>query len=175
MTRQPEQDVGKDADAIVVLGCRVHEGQPRGALLRRLTRAQAVRHSCPELPLIMSGGKAWDGAREADVMARWWTRRFENAQPPLVDLDSMTTKENAYWVGQICRRLGYRHIVLVTCDFHMPRARALFVRQGLRVTEARAPHRRTLLATARLVLREWAARALGPFEGWRPGGEQRPK
>jgi uncharacterized SAM-binding protein YcdF (DUF218 family) len=120
----------------------------------------------------MSGGKAWQGVREADAMARWWIHALRDPSAPHVDLDSTTTKENAYWVGQICKGLGYRHVVLVTCDFHMPRARALFVRQGLVVTEAKAHHRRTLLASAKLVLREWGARSLSPFEHFRPGGKR---
>lgn len=169
MTGDPEQNVGKDAEVIVVLGCRVHDGEPQGALLRRLLRARAVHQRFPHLPLIMSGGKAWQGVREAEAMARWWIHEHQDPCQPHVDLDSTTTKENAYWVGQICERLGYRHIVLVTCDFHMPRARALFVEQGLVVTEACAHHQRTLLASAKLLLREWGARALGPFEHWRQG------
>jgi uncharacterized SAM-binding protein YcdF (DUF218 family) len=154
---------GPAKEVIVVLGCRVHKNAPSAALERRLRRAWRLSEERPELLVILSGGRKWDGRSESDVMFNWWT-----AQPaphtPLCENRSLTTRQNAQQVAELCRSQGVHHVHVVTCDFHIPRAMALFRDQGLSVTAhpAASPHRGWL--RFRLQLREWGARLVAPFD-----------
>lgn len=112
----------------------------------------------------MSGGRAWDGAREADVMAAWWRRHQHDDPKLLLERESQTTRQNALRVGQLCREMGYGHVVLVTCDFHMARARRLFESEGLIVSVSPAIKSRSWAERAKLRLREWGAYELGRWE-----------
>jgi uncharacterized SAM-binding protein YcdF (DUF218 family) len=153
----------KPVELIVVLGCRVDKGEPKGALERRLLKAAELSRSNPHLPVLMSGGKSWSGVKECDAMKKWWFAHAAAGSFVLTEAESETTRENAAHVAILCEQLGYRHAVLVTCDFHMSRARALFQKFGLRVTDApsKGPRKRT--TRLRLLLREWGARALDPW------------
>jgi uncharacterized SAM-binding protein YcdF (DUF218 family) len=153
--------------AIVVLGCRVTESRPGVALTRRLERAVLAQKQYPALPVILSGGRKWAGASESEVMHAWWQNSGALSSALITEDSSLTTRQNAAEVARLCEKLGYRHIVLVTCDFHMARAARLFRRQGLEVTCAPAHKRRALTERLRLTLREWGAEILGYFEGWR--------
>lgn len=147
--------------ALVVLGCRVSEGRPSEALLRRLRRAHEVQERYEAELVIMSGGKAWGRAREADVMASWWLQtRGETAH---TELRSSTTYTNALEVAKILTERGIRQVGLVTCDFHMARAAGHFRRRGFIVTEFAAPSSHTVGMRLRLLLREWGAARL---EAW---------
>lgn len=152
--------------AIVVLGCRVTERRPGAALTRRLERGIAAQRQYPTLPVILSGGRKWDGASESQVMQAWWQDAGALPATLLTEDSSLTTRQNAAEVARLCEKLGYRHIVLVTCDFHMARATRLFRRQGLVVTRAPAQKERALMERVRLSFREWGAEILGHFEGW---------
>ena len=52
---------------------------------------------------------------------------------------SLTTRGNALFTTRLLRRMGVRRVRLVTCDWHMPRAVALFQRERLDVDAVPAP------------------------------------
>lgn len=153
-------------DAIVVLGCRVVRGQPGAALKRRLQTAAEVHRSLPQLPVIMSGGKSWDGFHESQVMSTWWSAHGHLSSALYTENDSLTTRENALRVAELCARLGYCTIALVTCDFHMKRASRFFARQGLQIRAFPADSGLRPLGRMRLRLREWGAGILGEIDSW---------
>lgn len=97
-------------------------------------------------------------------MERWWSENEGNGIL-ITEEKSLTTRQNAREVGRLCREMGYRHVVLVTCDFHMPRARRLFESQGLRVTSSPARVERSIWERWRLSFREWGAAQLSRWEG----------
>lgn len=147
-------------DAIVVLGCRVRDGKPGAALERRLRAAAQAHERHPRLPIIMSGGRTWSGHQESEVMSAWWRKHHPESESVLREKVSMFTKENAELTAQLCRDLGYRHIILVTCDFHMARAERLFKKEALYVTSCEAVFSRSKFQNLRLQMREWGARLL---------------
>lgn len=153
-------------DVVVVLGCRVVSGGPGAALERRLKTAAEMHRTLPGLPVIMSGGKSWDGFQESQVMAAWWRAEGRETAALFAENDSHSTRENALRVAELCARLGYRHVALVTCDFHMKRARWLFARQRLQVTAIPADSGLRPLGRLRLHLREWGAAVLGEIDSW---------
>ncbi len=153
-------------DVIVVLGCRVVKGRPSRALSRRLRRAQELCRVHPDKPIIMSGGKAWNGVQESSCMAQWWHEEGLSSERLWEEAESMTTRENARYVAELCERLGYRHIALVTCDYHVKRAQRLFLSERLKVTAVPAQTQLTRWARWRVTLREWGADILGRIQAW---------
>lgn len=94
--------------------------------LERLALAARV-HRATGLPILVSGNGA--GALMADCLR-------EDFQVPVrwIEPDSHNTAANAERSASLLRADGFRHVVLVTHAWHMPRSAAAFRRTGLRVT-----------------------------------------
>jgi uncharacterized SAM-binding protein YcdF (DUF218 family) len=128
-------------DAIVVLAGGVRgKGTLRPAhelvdLTRQRTACAAdlfLQGLAPKL--LLSGGDATifgHGPTEASEMKRWAQRLGVPETAILLEDRSRTTYENAVYTKRI---LGDASVLLVTSASHLPRAMALFRKQGLRVT-----------------------------------------
>ena len=84
--------------------------------------------------LVFSGGSSHvfkEGPRDALEMKRWAERLGVPAHAIVTEEHSRTTYENA---TETKRLLGPASILLVTSASHLPRAVALFTKQGFRVT-----------------------------------------
>jgi uncharacterized SAM-binding protein YcdF (DUF218 family) len=124
-------------DAIVVLGCRLRwsvDGRLLGAGGRRVQAAARVwrelGREAPDVKVIASGGRVWGGVVEADALAQELVRAGVPASRVERERLSWSTKENARFVAD---RLAPAHIAVVTCDWHLGRAVALFHAQGFEV------------------------------------------
>ncbi|MDB5803355.1 MAG: transrane protein [Betaproteobacteria bacterium] len=128
--------------AIVVLGGgrglafdaqgRVAEAFPIGGTMDRLfTGARLQRQT--KLPVLVTGGKndGYDPA-EGEMMRDVLLRDF-NVPVRWVEVASRNTVENASMSAPLLRAAGVKTIFLVTNDFHVRRARALFEAQGFAV------------------------------------------
>lgn len=152
-TLQRAQALQGRADAVVlVLGAGVTEGaradggyELKPLTAERLRRGQWWAHRL-QLGLAFSGGRAPSaepGApAEATVVAQ---ALAESGQPPLVwaDDQSPDTRGNAHFSAEQLRRLGTRHVLLVTHAAHMPRALSHFQREAPEVRVLPAPLART--------------------------------
>ncbi len=144
--------------AVVVLGCQIRV-RPRaqgvelvGAAGRRARAAaaasrgftgsgEATRSVTPEgvsvqsetVMVVASGGRTWDGRVEADALADELVRLGVSSDTIVRERASRNTRENARRTAELLRHRSVRHVVLVTCVWHMPRAAALFRREGLEV------------------------------------------
>jgi uncharacterized SAM-binding protein YcdF (DUF218 family) len=162
------------AAAIVVLGCRVEPaGRLSGASGRRAARAARAFHEGIARLLIASGGVRWGGVLEADALCRELVLSGVPRESILLERRSNSTRQNACFVAQLIEeRNGSAHgsvspaeLVLVTCDWHMPRALRCFGWVGLRAVGLPAespgvgPSRR-LVRSASEALSGWADRAL---------------
>ena len=117
--------------AVCVLGCRV--GSP--ALERRvLTAAQAFKDEMSRggrAPIVVAcGGLRWDGISEADAIAELLQESGVPNAKIVRERESRDTFENAAEAAKI---LADKPTVLVTCTWHLPRARLLFERAGVKV------------------------------------------
>lgn len=131
--------------AIVALGCRLHVTAERadaaqfvlrGAALRRADGAVDAYFGWPEEPrplIVVSGGRAWAGLVEADAMAAHIVARGVPVGEVVRERTSHSTRENARYAGALLRLRGIRTVTLVTCAFHMARARRMFELQGFDV------------------------------------------
>lgn len=135
-------DVGEKLDAIVVLGGGIMDkGTLRPTIelsaesrLRTLCGADLYQQGyAPKL--LVTGGDTrifGSGPREAVAMKAWAIRLGVPAEAIVTEDRSRTTYENAVLSKEI---LGDRtSILLVTSANHVPRATALFMKQGFRVT-----------------------------------------
>lgn len=100
-----------------------------GARLARVTR----------LPLLLTGGApdktSAKDISEAQLMSRVLQSEL-HPQARWVEGDSNTTQENAKLSAKMLKKENIHTIYLVTHFWHMPRAKAIFEKEGLRVLEA---------------------------------------
>lgn len=138
--RAPEST---DAQAIVVLAAgRLQEAPEYGdrdipdyIALGRL-RYAAHLHRRTGLPILVTGGEPRPGAASlADAMASALRDDF-GVPVRWAEKRSLNTAENAAFSAALLRQDGIDHVLLVTDAMHMERARTVFQRTGLTVTDA---------------------------------------
>jgi uncharacterized SAM-binding protein YcdF (DUF218 family) len=119
--------VPREADAIVVLGCRSASRQRR-----RVARAVALYRDGRAPLLVLSGGGAGQ-VSEAELMRREAVAKGMPAAALLLEPGSRDTIENARETAALLHARGLREIVLVSDYAHLPRAALLFGLAGLSV------------------------------------------
>ena len=127
--------------AIVVLGCRPYrdggEGGPlKGALARRVREAARLFLRGGAEMVITTGGCRFNGEVEAEAMAGELASLGVPRARIVREMCGMSTRENAAYSVALMRKQGIDHAIVVTCKWHMPRAAALFRREGVVVDEA---------------------------------------
>lgn len=116
------------APVVCVLGCRSRSA----ALERRARAARDLYFSRGARLVVACGGRAWDGIVEADAIARMLRDGGVPEDAIARERCSLDTRDNARFASALLARRGVDAIVLVTCAWHLPRARQLFERAGLR-------------------------------------------
>jgi uncharacterized SAM-binding protein YcdF (DUF218 family) len=130
---------------VVVLGCAVRLDErgrlAPGALSRRLDaaaeayermRAEVSREgNARRLVVVVSGGRRWGAAIEADVMARELSQRGVPESVIVRERCSLSTSGNARFSAAILSRRGIARATVVTCAWHVPRAMGLFSVAGV--------------------------------------------
>lgn len=126
-TPQPEQ-----YDAIVVLGAQVKpEGDPSVQLQWRLDAALKAWES-KNVPIVVCGAQGSDEpAPEAVVMKQYLADNGVPEEFIHTDETSFNTNQNLTNAGKILQELGIRKTLIVTSDYHVPRALALASDMGL--------------------------------------------
>lgn len=126
------------AEAIVVLGgntanSRQNWFEPYDAdtASPRVDTA-ALLYQTQRAPRIVLSGAALDGSlSEAEVMARTLEQSGVPEQALILEKNSYTTYENAVYTRRILDEHGINRVLLVTSALHMPRALAVFRKQGI--------------------------------------------
>lgn len=129
------QDYQK-AQAIVVLGGGIRDAQEifsdvvadRNSLDR--VRYTSYLHQKTGLPILISGYLS-----EAKIMADE-LKMLSNIDTKWKEEKAKNTKENALYTKQILDKENINNIILVTNQWHMPRAKFLFEQQGFQVLPA---------------------------------------
>lgn len=143
---------GMRLDAIVVLGCPVAlDGRASPTLVRRAALGARL-YLDGRAPRVVFSGGVTRAARVSEAAAAAAVARALGVPEPAITLEdrSQTTEENARFSAQL---LGPEaHVLLVTDDYHLRRARWIFAPHFARVDAegARGP----LDARIRGVLRE---------------------
>lgn len=107
----------------------------------RLWHAARLYRAGKAQRLVLSGGvtRTGDGS-EADAMRRFLLDMGVPAQAIELEDASKNTTGNAVFTAQALKAQGVDTVILVTSALHMPRARQLFDRAGLKVHPAPADH-----------------------------------
>ena len=128
------------ADAILVLGAQVKaDGTPSVALERRMTAALGAYRERPR-PVICCGGRGEnEPAAEGDVMRAWMIAAGCPEGDVLAETESVNTRENLMNAKRMMDALGLRRALIVTSDYHVPRALALARQAGLEAAGRGSP------------------------------------
>ena len=132
----------KDIQSIVILGGGKNNNAPEYGgtdtvskwTLERL-RYGAFLQQHTGKPILVTGGAPYGGRPEADAMAETLKQEF-HAKTIWVENQSNDTAENAAYSAKILKQHGITNIALVSQAWHLPRAKTLFEKQGLKVTLA---------------------------------------
>ena len=149
--------MAREADAIVVLGCRVGPGgSPSGALVRRVDRGVGLFHEGAAPLLVLSGGGAGPVA-EAAIMRKMALRWGVPEAALLIEPFSRNTFENARESARLLGLRGFRSVLLVSDRTHLLRAILLFRFAGLNVVGWAAAMPPSTTWAARAAIHECAA------------------
>jgi uncharacterized SAM-binding protein YcdF (DUF218 family) len=123
------------AEAIIVLGSGVENGEPSVTLAKRLDRAAPVARSQPNAKLIVSGGVDFGEVdSEALVMSRYLQKNYHIPASQILLEDKSTSTElnliNSQPLLKAHNITIQQPIIIVTSDFHTPRAAAIAKKQG---------------------------------------------
>ena len=152
-------DTYPQTEVIVVLGGSTDSAQyPRqiveiGGAGDRLLYAAHLYHQGVAPHLLLTGGYIpWKNERNApaDDMAEILGMLGVPESALWYETDSRNTYENARFSREILAEKGIERIILVTSAMHMPRAAALFEKQGFEVIPAPADYNITQTGWARL-------------------------
>lgn len=121
-------------DVVVVLGAALEtDGSPSVALNRRARHGVALVNSGAASSILFSGGAAVNGVSEAEAMLQIGLAMNLDPQQALVESDSGSTWENAQKSAVMIKAAGWSKVVLVSDEYHLPRARLAFKAAGIAV------------------------------------------
>lgn len=131
----------KDYDAIVVLGAQVlPDGNPNVQLSWRLDAALEA-WKARRVPVVVCGAQGTDEPMpEAEAMKNYLAERGIPEEDILTDPDSFNTNQNLQNAAGLLKKLpDVRKVLIVTSDYHVPRAMALAEDLGYRACGMGAP------------------------------------
>jgi uncharacterized SAM-binding protein YcdF (DUF218 family) len=109
-----------------------------GDTLTRVVEGVIIHKRLPESRLLFSGGKAFDPESESKTMADLAVELGVNKSKITEEPNGLDTGEQSELVKKI---VGKDKFILVTSAYHMPRAIALFRKQGMNPVPAPVGHR----------------------------------
>ena len=130
----------RESDVIIVLGAQVKaDGTPSVALERRLTAALESYEEQPKTIIVCGAQGANEPAPEGDVMRDWLLARGVSDAHVVAETASFNTRENLANAKRIMQERGLREALVVTSDYHVPRALVLCRQAGIAATGKGSP------------------------------------
>ncbi|WP_296404084.1 YdcF family protein [Psychrobacter sp.] len=125
----------QNVDAIIILGGGIRDGIPTPTLAYRLDTAVPLIHQQPDAIVITTGGISMGETRsEGESMAQYLHALYGIPLDSIYqEKKSTSTEENFIFNKKILAAKGIPlddPIVIVTSDFHIPRAKAIAEHQG---------------------------------------------
>lgn len=112
-------------DYMLILGSGLQNNQMTEILKSRLDKALEYINKYPNLKIIVSGGITGSNTiTEAELMSRYLQQNNVSKDKILLENKSTSTFENIKFTSQILKLDSNfkKHILVVTSDFHLPRA-----------------------------------------------------
>lgn len=131
-----------DYDSIIVLGAQVlPSGEPSVQLRWRLDKAKECYERNPCYMVVAGGQGGQEPAPEGDVMRAVLIAEGLSEEHVISDPHSADTKENIRNAWEILKEKGCQKPLIVTSDYHLPRALAIARDAGLEAQGAGSPCR----------------------------------
>jgi len=148
-----------NAQAVVVLGCKVNGEKPSRMLARRLDSAYEFLLEKEDAICIVSGGKGDDEKiSEALAMKRYLVNKGIDSDRIIMEDKSETTYENIKFSADILHKHDITDIAVVTDGFHQYRAGRTAEKYGFSVSAVNAKNDSvTLPLIPTYWVREWMA------------------
>ena len=127
-------------DSIIVLGAQVlPTGEPSVQLQWRLDKAQECYEKNP-CPIVVTGGQGTNEPRpEGDVMRDVLVRQGVPAAHVISETRAVDTRQNISYSWNILQEQGCEKPLIVTSDYHLPRAMAIARDNGVDPLGAGSP------------------------------------
>lgn len=124
---------------ILILGAAVWRDGPSPTLRRRTAHGAALYHKGLATRVIPCGGLGRFPPAEAHAMTD--LLRAQGVPPDAImpEPHSTNTRENIRFAKPLLDRIGETEVILVSDAYHLPRARIIARRAGLRVTSSAPP------------------------------------
>lgn len=130
----------QDSDVIIVLGAQVKaDGTPSVALERRLTVALEAYRADAQMVICCGAQGGDEPAAEGDVMRAWLMARGVSGEDVVAETASFNTRENLDNARAIMEENRLSQALIVTSDYHVPRALALCRQAGISATGKGSP------------------------------------
>lgn len=124
--------IPSDYDSIIVLGAQVlPDGTPSVQLRWRMDTARKAYDQNPCYMVVTGGMAGKEPEPEGDVMRRLFIAEGVDPSHVISDPVSADTKENLRNALKILEKLGCRKPVIVTSDYHLPRALQIMRDNGM--------------------------------------------
>jgi vancomycin permeability regulator SanA len=125
----------------VIMGAAVKpDGEPSGALRRRVEGALALGRNAIAPYYLVTGGQGKFGPPEADVMQRMLLQAGVAEDHIIADRTSSDTLASVIECGALLKRRPFLHPVIVCTDiYHVPRCRWLFRMLGISTEQRPMP------------------------------------
>ncbi|WP_214629790.1 YdcF family protein [Paenibacillus agaridevorans] len=123
----PELEEGTRADAGIVLGAALWNDVPSPALKERLDYAYQLYKDGVVEVLILSGGYGGVSSKlsEAEGMRNYLTSKGMAEDKLILEMEAGNTYENLVFGKRIGEEAGYSEFVVITHDYHAPRAKEM--------------------------------------------------
>lgn len=119
-------------DAIIVLGAQVkQDGTPSVALQRRMQAALDAYNNHPALMIVCGAQGDNEPRAEGDVMRDFMLDQGIPPSDVIAETASFNTRENLEYAQAILADCGLSRALVVTSDYHVPRALALCRQIGI--------------------------------------------
>ena len=122
-------------DAMIVLGAQVKpSGEPSLQLQWRIDAAAKAWKERQSLIVVCGAQGGGEPATEASVMRSELIKQGVAAEDILMDEESFNTRQNIANAVKLLEGHNVDHVLVVTSDYHLPRAMALAEDEGLAAT-----------------------------------------
>ena len=149
-----------DMDCILVLGCQVKaDGVPSHMLEDRLRRGVELYHSAAAPKMLMSGDHGQENYNEVGTMKRYAIDAAVPSTDVFMDHAGFSTYESVYRAKEI---FGVQRMIIVTQEYHLPRALYIAEQMGVEAYGVPADYR-TYFGQIKRDIREVLARCKDMF------------
>ncbi|WP_027308004.1 YdcF family protein [Caloramator sp. ALD01] len=122
----------KEADCVIVLGCRVYGKLMSPFLMERTDKGLSLLNEGKVKYIIVSGGKGQgEGIEEAEAMKEYLIAKGVSKEKILVENKSKNTYENLKYSKEIMNRKNLKSAIIVSNKFHLFRSMVVAKKFGI--------------------------------------------